>query len=172
MRATTVDVWMWIVAGIIAGLLILTLAYSYSLQMTNTVTEQSVLEQYDELYTQTNELCWSYLGNKKEYEMVLNKNIQGVYLTSDKYAEYNNTQFVDYILSENVSSGNFLCIKIKNKRTICKQFNCNATMPFLGAVPTEFSLTSLINNIKGNPESFKYNLRLKRDNAGINISKT
>jgi len=167
----TVDVWMWIVAGIIAGLLILTLAYSYSLQMINTVTEQSVLEQYDEIYTQTNELCWSYLGNKKEYNLILNKNILGIYLTNDQYIEYNNTQFIDFILDENVSSGNFLCIKIKNKRTICRQLDCNATMPFLGAVPIDFSLTSLINQIKGNPESFEYNMILMRNKDGVTISK-
>ncbi|MCK4729955.1 MAG: hypothetical protein KAT28_01410 [Candidatus Aenigmarchaeota archaeon] len=167
----TVDVWIWIVAGIIAGLLILTLAYSYSLQMINTTIEQNVLEQYDELYTQTNELCWSYLGNQKEYNLILNKNILGIYLTSNQYLEYNGSQLIDYILEENVSSGNFLCIKIKNKKIICKQFDCNATMPFLGAVPIEFSLKSLINQIKGNPESFEYNLVLKRDKVGVNISK-
>ncbi len=167
----TVEVWIWIVAGIIAGLLILTLGYSYSLQMINTVTEQSVLEQYDELYTQTNELCWSYLGNQKEANLILNKNIIGIYLTSDQYGEYNNTDLIDSIIKENVSSGDFLCIKIKNKKTICKQLDCNARIPFLGAVPIEFSLTSLINQIKGNPESFEYNLILKRDNVGVNITK-
>ncbi len=139
--------------------------------MINTVTEQSVLEQYDELYTQTNELCWSFLGNQKESNLILNKNIVGIYLTSDQYIEYEDTQLIDCILGENISSGNFICIKIKNKETICRELDCDVMMPFLGAVPIEFSLTSLINNLKGNPESFEYSLMLKRDNTGVNISK-
>ncbi|RLI99699.1 MAG: hypothetical protein DRP06_03060 [Candidatus Aenigmatarchaeota archaeon] len=171
MKATA-DIWIWIVAGIIAGLLILTLAYSYSLQMINTVTEQSVLEQYDGLYTQTNELCWSYLGTKKESNLVLNKNTLGIYLTADQYEEYNNTYLIDSILRENISSGNFMCLKLKNKKTICKELDCNARMPYLGAVPMEFSLTSLISQIKGNPESFKYDLIPKKEKDGVNITKS
>ncbi|MCK4729951.1 MAG: transglutaminase domain-containing protein [Candidatus Aenigmarchaeota archaeon] len=166
----TVDVWIWILGGVLAGLLILAIANSYLTQTTKTIAEQRSIEQHDELRTQINELCWSSSENKKQYAIDLNENVLGVYLTEDKYVEYDETQFIDFILDENVSSGNLLCMKIRDKRLLCEQLDCNARMTFLGSVPTESSLSALIDNIIGNPGSFEYKLSFSKFGKEVLIS--
>ena len=167
----TISIWIWILGGVIAGLLILAIANSYLTQTTRTIAEQRSLEQHNELRTQINELCWSSSENKKQYTVNLDENVLGVYLTKDKYTEYNETQFVDFILNENVSSGNLLCMKMKNKRLICSPIDCSTRMTFLGAVPTEFSLSALINNIIGNPDSFEYRLNFSKFGKEVLVSR-
>jgi len=167
----TISVWIWIAGGVIAGLLIFTIANSYFARTTRTIAEQRSLEQHNELRTQINELCWSSSENKKQYTVNLDENVLGVYLTKDKYTEYNETQFVDFILNENVSSGNLLCMKMKNKRLICSPIDCSTRMTFLGAVPTEFSLSALINNIIGNPDSFEYRLNFSKFGKEVLVSR-
>lgn len=166
----TVDVWIWILGGVIAGLLILSIANSYLTQTTRTIAEQRSIEQHDELKTQINELCWSSSENKKQYTINLNENVLGVYLTKDKYIEYNDTQFIYFILDENVSSGNLLCMKLRDKRLMCEQLDCNTRMTFLGAVPTEFSLSALIDDIIGNPDSFEYKLNFSKFGKEVLVS--
>ncbi len=166
----TIGVWIWIIGGVIAGLLILTIANSYLTQTTRTIAEQRAIEQHDELRTQINELCWSSSENKKQYSVNLNENVLGIYLTKDKYEEYNEIQLIDFILEEEVSSGNLLCMKLRDKRLMCEQLDCNSRMVFLGAVPTESSLSALIDNIIGNPNSFEYKLNFSKFDKEVLVS--
>ena len=165
----SVDIWVWIVGGIIAGFLIFIIAYSQLLQTSKLTAEQESIEQYKVLSDRINKLCWSMSGNKEGYSISVNENIRGIYLTEDKYLKMNNTELVNKILNEEVSSGNFLCIKVEGRRISCKELDCKAEIPYLGAVPTEFSLSALIDEIKGNYKKFRYDLELARESNIVKI---
>ncbi len=167
----SVSIWMWIVGGVIAGLILFTIAYSQLTQTTQSMVKQRSLEQYEELFNQINGLCWSFSENVREYSLILDESVRGIYLTSDKYIEINNSQFIEYISDENISSGYYLCIKVEGKRTNCKKLDCTAKMPYLGAIPTKFSLEALLNKIMGNYEKFEYTLELVKEGDLVNITK-
>ena len=115
-------------------------------------------------------LCWSFIGNRREYTMSVSEYVDGIYTTFDKYEEYTKDQLVGNITAGENSTGNFLCIKIANKRVMCEELYCNATIPFIGSVPEEYSLSILINRLTGKGNVADYYLDFERMVNGINIT--
>ncbi|MCK4429557.1 MAG: hypothetical protein KAU95_04220 [Candidatus Aenigmarchaeota archaeon] len=171
MKKGSVDIWAWIIGGIIAGLLIFVMAYSQLLQVSESMAEQRSMEQYNELLSRINELCWSFSGNIIEYSIVLDENAKGIYLAHDKHAEINSTELINKIVDEEISSGGYLCIKIGERRVKCGKLDCESKMPYIGSVPTEFSLSALISKAAGNHEKFIYDLKLEKSGSAVNIAK-
>lgn len=171
MKKGSVDIWVWIIGGIIAGFLIFIIAYSQLLQTSKSMAEQKSLEQYNELYNQINKLCWTFSGNVGDYSISIDESIRGIYLTEDKHIKINNTELVNKIIDEEISSGSYLCIKVEGKKASCEKLDCKAEIPYLGAVPIEFSLSALVDDIKGNYKKFRYDLRLTRESNLVKIIK-
>jgi hypothetical protein len=158
--------WMWIAAGVIAGLIIFSIAQNQIYQLNIATIEQRSLEQFYEVKNIIDNLCWSFVGNVREYTLNLGESVEGIYASKDKYTQYKRDELIGKI-----SEGNFLCIKIKDKRLRCEELECNVTIPFLGSVPIQFSLSALVNRLLGKVETFTYELQFNRteDLVKVNI---
>jgi hypothetical protein len=158
--------WMWIAAGVIAGLIIFSIAQNQIYQLNIATIEQRSLEQFYEVKNIIDNLCWSFVGNVREYTLNLGESVERIYASKDKYTQYKRDELIGKI-----SEGNFLCIKIKDKRLRCEELECNVTIPFLGSVPIQFSLSALVNRLLGKVETFTYELQFNRteDLVKVNI---
>lgn len=161
--------WIWIAASIIAGLIIFSLAYNQIVQMNVAITEQKSLEQFEEIANIVNNLCWSFAGNKREYRVALSENVEGIYAAKTPYEKYRREELIDYILLPQNSFGNYLCIQITNKRTKCKELDCNTSIPFIGSVPEKFSLSMLVNKLMGKGKVSEYLLHFIRETDQVSI---
>jgi hypothetical protein len=99
----------------------------------------------------------------------LSENVEGIYVASDKYGEYDIENLLDNIISGDSENGKYLCIKVKDKRVQCENLECDTTMPFIGAVPEEFSLSSLVNNLIGRGKIFEYYLEFEKIGQNVDI---
>lgn len=164
-----ISYWVWIAGGVIAGLIIFTIAYQQIVEINRATIEQRSLEQFSEVKHIVDNLCWSFAGNKREYTVSIGDMVEAIYVTIDKYKEYEKKDLVGEILSGKPVLGNFLCIKITDKRVNCEELECNATMPFIGSVPEEFSLSALINKLTGRGKIFDYSLEFERKENIVEI---
>jgi hypothetical protein len=162
--------WMWIAAGVIAGLIIFSVAQNQIYRLNVATIEQRSLEQFYEVRNIINNLCWSFAGNTREYTLNLGETIEGIYASKDKYTEYKRDELIDSILKGKISQGSFLCRKVKNQRLKCEELECNATMPFIGSVPIKFSLSALVSKLLGKGEVFTYKLQFKRETELVNTT--
>jgi hypothetical protein len=163
--------WIWIAAGVIAGLIIFSIAQNQIYQLNIATIEQRSLEQFYEVRNIINNLCWSFVGNTREYTLNLGESVEGIYASRDKYTEYKRDELIGSISKGKISEGNFLCIKIKNKRLKCEELECNATIPFVGSLPIEFSLSALVNKLLGKGETFTYELVFNRTVELVAVNK-
>lgn len=161
--------WFWIAAGVIGGIIIFIVAYRQIGEISKTTSEQRSLEQFNEIKNIADNLCWGTPGNKREYTVRLSEKIEGVYVAESKYDEYEAEKLMDTILSSEDATGKYLCIKVKDKRLKCEELECDVTMPFMGAVPEEFSLSALVNKLMGRGEIFDYPLEFERMVYKINV---
>ncbi len=161
--------WIWIAGGIIAALIIFSIAYNQIVQVSLAKVEQRSLEQYDETKSIIDNQCWSFVGNKREYTINLGETIEGVYIATNPYEEYEKEQLINKIISDETATGNYLCIKVKDKRLRCEELECNTTMPFMGSVPEEFSLSALLNKLMGRGRIFNYNLMFERMETKVEV---
>jgi len=164
-----VTTWFWVAAGIIASLLIFSIAYKQIVQLNIARLEQRSLEQYDEVKGIIDNLCWSFGGNEREYTVTLAESVEGMYVATDLHTVYEREELINKILAEENTTGNFLCIKLKDKRVKCQELECTTSMPFIGSVPVEFSLSALVNRIMGRGEVFTYYLHFKREQTSVVI---
>jgi hypothetical protein len=164
-----VSYWFWIVGGVIAGLVIFTIAYQQIVDINRTAVEHRNIEQFNEIGNIADNLCWSSSQNKRDYKVSLSENVGGIYVASDKYEEYYGEELLGKIISGDSGNGNYLCIKVKDKRLQCEELECNTTMPFIGAVPEEFSLSALVNNLIGRGKIYDYNLEFEKVGEDVNI---
>ena len=166
----SVSKWVWIIGGVVAGLIIFSIAYQQIVQINLSTAEQKSLEGYSGTKSIIDNLCWSFPGNKRKYTLNLGETVEGIYITASRYEEYESEELLNKILTKEESTGNFLCIKIKDKRLRCEELQCNATMPFLGAVPEEYSLIAFLSKLMGKGPVFVYDLNFERKEIEVEIS--
>jgi len=75
-----VSQWFWVAAGVVAGLIVFSIAYTQIGMLNKSKNIQRALEEYDEVKNIINNLCWSFSGNKREYKIHLPKEIEGFYI--------------------------------------------------------------------------------------------
>jgi hypothetical protein len=161
--------WFWVFAGVLAGLIILSLAVFQIYNTNQALSEQKTLEQFMKMKNIVDNLCWSFSGNVENYEISIAENVEGIYASNDKYTQYSSEELKEKILNQENSFGSYLCIKIKNKRLRCEELYCNTTMPFIGNIPSKFSLSSLINKLRGKGEIASFSLRFEKNESNVNI---
>jgi hypothetical protein len=166
----SVSQWVWIIGGVIAGLIIFSIAYQQIVLINLATIQQKSSEGYSEVKSIIDNLCWDFAGNKREYTLSIDDTVDGIYAASNQYVEYVSEDLLNKKLIKQESTGKFLCIQIKNKRLNCQELQCNATMPFLGSLPEKWSLIALLNKLTGKGLLFVYNLNLERAEDKVKIS--
>ena len=161
--------WFWIAGGVIAGLIIFTIAYQQIVDINRAAAEHRNTEQFYEIKNIADNICWGSPGNKREYRVSLSQNVDGIYTTPDKYDEIDGEELTKRILSDDDNTGKYICIKVKGKRIQCEDLECDTTMNFIGAVPEEFSLSKLVNKLTGRGEIYDYYLQFEKTGNGVNI---
>jgi len=161
--------WILVIGSIIVALIIFAIAYNQILQVNQGIIEQRSIDQYNEIVSNLNNLCWSYIGTRKPLTINLGQTIEGIYAANSSYVDYEKEQLINSITSNKYSSGNYFCLKISNKRLICKNFECNVNFPFIGYIPEQFSLTALYYSLMGKGKIYTYQITLRRDADAINV---
>ena len=161
--------WMWIIGGVIVAIVVLTLAYDQILKSQRTRIEQMSIDHFNEIASNLDNLCWEFLGNKRELTIELGDMVEGIYAANSPSIEYEKVQLINNIVQNENSTGNYLCLKISNKRLYCENFTCNVTFPFIGYVPEQFSLTALINSLMGRGKIYTYSIIMRREPDGVNV---
>lgn len=154
--------WIWLIAGIIAALIIFTMAMVLYQNTVRASIEKKSIEDFSKVVKIINNMCWEFEGNTREYTLELGETIQGIYAANMPHDKYEAAQLTNNIITGQQSSGNNLCLQIQNKKEQCEQLDCNVNFPFIGAVPEEFSLSVLINQLTGRGKIYNYYLQFVR----------
>ena len=79
----SISIWIWIIGGVLAGFLIFTMAYSQLFSVSTKVTEQRTIEQCVNLKNEINDLCWSFRGSSKNFDIVIPSDLVYLYATDN-----------------------------------------------------------------------------------------
>jgi len=161
--------WIWIVGGIIGALIVFAIAYNQILLANRAIVEQRSIDQFKEVVSKLKTMCWEIIGRKEEIPATFGDMVEGVYSVKSNDVIYEKEQLINSIILNKNSTGDFICQKIEGKRVNCYQLDCNATFPFIGYVPKEFSLSALVNSLMGKGSLYVYNLVLLRTSDGIDV---
>ena len=106
--------------------------------------EKKSLEEFENLASKLNDFCLRIIGHEEPLKFEVGEEVVAIYATNSKYEEFGEEKLEEFVKESRESEGKFLCLKLRDRRLICKELNCNVSMPFLGYLPEEFSLSTLI----------------------------
>lgn len=157
----SVSRWIWVVGCILAGLIIFAISYAQLRSASLRFAEKRTFEQFHDLKTQVNDICWSNIGNVENFEIKLADITEAVYTHENERGELDN--LYQKVLNNEISDGNHICIKMEASDPLCEELDCNVTMPFIGQYGQRSAIRTMIDDIR--QDRFRYTF-------GLNISKT
>jgi hypothetical protein len=161
--------WIWIVGSILSAVIVFTIVFNQMFLSNRTIIEQRSINQFDEIASNLKNMCWESVGRKAELTVNLGDMVEGVYAAETVHTEYEKEQLINKIILNKNSTGDYLCLKIADKRLSCQHFDCNVSFPFIGYVPEKFSLSALVNSLMGKGKIYTYLLTLWRVPNGIDV---
>ncbi|MEM0480645.1 MAG: hypothetical protein QXQ14_00430 [Candidatus Aenigmatarchaeota archaeon] len=81
-------------------------------------SENKVVESFKNLASKLENLCWSFPFTQEREKIILNENVIAIFSTSD----------ISNLQINEETEGNFICLRIKDKRPICEKLSCNVSM--------------------------------------------
>jgi hypothetical protein len=158
-----ITVWIWIIAGLIVGLILFTIFVQFISYIMRAREVESAKSTFQELANDARNICQTIAGagsSKLEKTYVFPDAVSDVYSVTSvsKSAE---------IQSEARSYGRYLCMKIYEE-SVCENIQCDVEMSNIKNIP---SLTTTINKILGTIGTKEYKLDITKAFCGVSVLK-
>jgi len=121
------------------------------------------ISSYHSLYSQAGTLCEALPGEGSYQTLTLPSITESIYAANRRRLPANLSQKTE---RGQLSSGSYLCLKLKNEGPRCEELPCNITIPYLGARKTAKTLAQ---RILGKSPSQKFGLSFSRQQQGVRI---
>lgn len=163
------DEMLYVVGGIIIGLLILTVAYKIVTSVIIQSQKQSALANLNTLHNNMESVCLQELDNSMVTRLNIPEYVRVIYATDD--TQNPPATVVSSIKGVKNSTGRNLCLQFKQEQGLrCFESTCNISMPFIGSLDVESDLQLMVNKILGRPVVKDYSLNLLKTKYGVNIT--
>ncbi len=94
-------------------------------------SQAKVFKSFESLANLVNNLCFSYPGNERIEKIFINEKTIAIF-ASNEYKEYDENLLKQKVKNSELSFGNFICLKYKDKRIKCIELACNLNMSYIG----------------------------------------
>jgi len=158
-----ISVWIWIIGGLIIGLVMFTIFIQFLSYITRAREVESAKATFQELAGNARSICQTIAGagsSKLEKTYVFPDAVSDLY-------SVNSTSKSTAVPSEPRSYGRYICMKIYEE-SICENIKCNVEMSNIKNVP---SLTTTINKIMGRIGTKEYQLGITKVSCGVSVLK-
>ena len=163
MKRALVSSWIWIIGGLLVGVSIVGMFISILDQMSLQNTINYANTGFENLYSVINALCESDIGEGFIHKIRMPDVVTGIYV-SDSPTPSENIN----IESSDISFGDYLCIKIEDRKPRCKKLSCETEMR---RVIENTSVLSLIDKIMKRRHIFSHVFEIKRTECGVSVLK-
>ena len=146
----TVEVWMWIIAGLLIGGIIFGTSYSLMSQHVKSQERLQAAESFNQLYELMNTVCLSGINALETRQIIFPYSVERVYIKDDNGME---------------EKGQILCYKFKDSDAVCKRLDlCSAKMSSIG-LTEKTSLFYMIQKALGS--KYVANIEFKVEKSGL-----
>lgn len=116
---------------------------------------------YNAIYSQTDSICQALPEESSYQSLTIPDVVEAIYAANSKRLPSNISQKTE---NRQISSGTYLCLKLKQEKPQCEELTCNVTFPYLGVRKTAQSLAQ---QILGQSPSQKIGLSFSRQQEGV-----
>lgn len=158
---------LYVVGGIITGLLVFTIAYNFITSSIIQAQQQEFLSSFNELHSNIEFVCLRELNNTMNFKIKIPVSLRVLYATNDKSPLVTVT---DLITNQETSEGTFLCYQFKHEqKPRCEHLTCNTMIPYLGAFETYNDIQLMVKKILGEPLIKEQFVSARKTENGVEI---
>ncbi len=158
-KAATVSIWIWIIGGLVIGILTFTAAYYNLSEIGNQAYRQNVVTEFNNLNEDIGFICSQATGAQTSRKIKL-RDVRAIF-ASDTKGEPPATVPVN-ISNQNISTGQNVCLTFVNDHYACEQQQCQVAMTFIGR---PFPGSDMFKLGSGD-RSFEFDLTLRKNASG------
>lgn len=162
---------LYVVGGIVIGLLVFTIAYRLLTISINQAQKQDAIADFNKLYSYIKSVCLQELDNTMTLKLEIPNIVRIIYSTDNPDSPP--VTVVDMIKASYNTTGKNICFQFKlEQEARCSEVPCNTSFPVMGALETYNDLQLMVNKILGKPLTKEYSLTITKTDFGINITKS
>ena len=165
--------WLYVIGGIIIGILIFTIGYHLISISINQAQKQTALSNFNDLHTNIQMTCFQEINNSMLIKLQVPNSVRVLYTTDDNKNLLDTV--VDKIQNKEYSSGHYLCMQFKEEQELrCQKIDCLTDIPYMGSLPKELDIQLMVKKILGKAPVKEYTLEIKKisgDHVYVSIGK-
>lgn len=150
-----VTIWIWLIAGIVIGMLMFVLALQFIKFITEAQERELGKQNLDDLSSNINGLCGSRAGTSLTKTVSLPDKLNVIYATNDVKLQSNATR----------TYGINLCMVFANE-VVCDNLNCILEME---TITNQESLQTLLNQFLGKFGTNSYTVKVLKTDCGVAV---
>jgi len=139
MKKGNIEGWMWVIGGILIGLLILGISTLYIANLLKDKSAKDMINQFDFLKTRIDMMCYQYPGSKTEdLSLYIAPTFRKLYVTT--YQEYQKHQTNKEHSMQILEEGDVICLEYGKSFPVqrCYKLKCNASFSPIDVMQNTF----------------------------------
>lgn len=125
----TVAIWIWIIGGLIVGIMTLLAAYTNLSQVGTQTARQNVVSSFNDINSDIDFLCSQAPGARKTKDVSL-RDVRAIYASEDKSEP--TSEAPDLISEGETAQGQYTCLTFVSGHYGCVEHSCPVEMTWIG----------------------------------------
>ena len=153
--------WLYVIGGILIGILVFTIAYHLISVSIAQAQKQTAISNFNTLHSDLETVCLQEINNSMILKLKIPNVVRVIYVTDNTINPLSTV--VDRIKNEETNKDRNLCMQLQDEQTLrCKRLTCNVTMPYMGPLPESMDIKLFVKKILGQAPVKEYELVLKK----------
>jgi hypothetical protein len=155
--------WMWVMMGVVLGLVIFASSYIILMRVTSARIKQLAWSEYDYLFSKIKTTCSiAGIGGLYHHKISVPEAVRAIYVAN--YSdEYPPAKVSVYISEKASATGEYFCMQyFDNEFPECRKLDCKLTMTYMGTPSLKSDLASLVARLAGGATVYKFDIDMNK----------
>ncbi len=154
-KGGSVSIWIWIIGGLIIGVVTFTVAFTQLSHIVNQSFRQNVVSDFEKLNDEIGMVCGYSIGTKSEYTVEL-RDVMAIFANDTRGEAPNDAP--NKILNGESGSGEYICMTFYDQHYRCEDHFCEIEMDYIGDPPQDTTMY----NVGIQDGKFTYELEIEK----------
>jgi len=158
-----VAAWIWIIAGVMLGILVVAFGSTLILQQFDMTQKQLMINQFQDFYSNAKIVCIEGgIGEVHYYKIAIPENTRAIYISNASDA-LPPDKVSDYITKSKTAVGNYVCMQFFDENLPrCGQLTCYANFTYIGTPSLKPTLPSIIARLSGQMPLYNFLIMMNK----------
>lgn len=154
--------WIWIIASVVLGILVLTFSSILILNQYDLTQKQNVISQFSDFYVKMKDVCTAGIGDVYFYKLALPEQTRAIYV-SNSSDQLPPAKVSEYVTKSQTAVGNYLCLQFFDENLPrCGEMSCYSNFTYIGTPSLQPTLQNLVARLTGQTPIYYFLVQINK----------